>query len=238
MQWVVISMMWGFIATIVATVLPVRIFSNDYALPILLWLAAPGHRPCLSCIASSCPHSACQDSFFNLSHRAVVQALEVTRYVWLLQPWEARGQLWMTMKNLCTGHVPESDDLSRHAGDFFGGKADHPSKHGNPVRKREREEGVLHTCVQFYLVHHARFHSHSSNKSDCVTLRELTLGDSCCAVPGGGGDCAAEADRGRDSRHAQQGLNSRGAPAAVPAAPIATAGDQGTNKQVGIPWRR
>jgi Na+/proline symporter len=67
--WVIISMTWGFIATVIATVLP---------------------------------------------------------------PWEARGQLVKTMKNMFTGHVPAAEDLSKHAGDFFGDKADHPSKHGNP----------------------------------------------------------------------------------------------------------
>jgi SSS family transporter len=74
--WVVISMTWGFAATIISTLLPI---------------------------------------------------------------WEARKHLWMTIRNTLTGNVPASADLSKHAGDFFGDKADHPSKHGNPYLVEEEQ---------------------------------------------------------------------------------------------------
>jgi hypothetical protein len=60
----------------------------------------------------------------------MLPALRHAQFGLLQPPWEARGQLVKTMKNMFTGHVPATEDLSKHAGDFFGDKADHPSKHG------------------------------------------------------------------------------------------------------------
>lgn len=74
--WVIISMIWGFTATIVATVLPL---------------------------------------------------------------YEARIHLTKVIINTFTCNIPPAEDLSKHAGDFFGGKADHPEAGGNPYVVAEDE---------------------------------------------------------------------------------------------------
>ena len=72
----------------------------------------------------------------------MLRGLSHARFGSLQPPWEARGQLVKTMKNMFTGHVPASEDLSKHAGDFFGDKADHPSKHGCEEPKSKCESGA------------------------------------------------------------------------------------------------
>mmetsp|Transcript_3555 Transcript_3555/g.10340 ORF Transcript_3555/g.10340 Transcript_3555/m.10340 type:complete len:694 (-) Transcript_3555:691-2772(-) len=74
--WIILSMTWGFVATIVATVLPL---------------------------------------------------------------WEAKDHLWKVTINTLTWKIAPKEDLSKHAGDFFGDRADHPSKHGNPYLVAEAE---------------------------------------------------------------------------------------------------
>ena len=109
-------MTWGFIATVIATVLvgPVPTYASA---------AAP-----LACelLKSGLPYHIA----YHLALTRMLPALTRARSALLQPPWEARGQLVKTMKNMFTGHVPAAEDLSKHAGDFFGDKADHPSKHG------------------------------------------------------------------------------------------------------------
>jgi hypothetical protein len=76
----------------------------------------------------------------------------------LLQPpWEARSQLVKTMKNMFTGHIPATEDLSKHAGDFFGDKADHPSKHGY-VDQSGAQCAVIHGSLRQFRAHLASAH--------------------------------------------------------------------------------